>query len=223
MDFFTPGGMKLEDSESWAEASAAYKAGLDVARFWQPDARTALTEITEYPPAHQDVEGIWEIYYWSPSQVKGLLVKLNPQLEPLGKEEWGAFYRDRVLQVAAEYIGQFGFEYAPEVSQPGPENLSFVFRRAAADSIYEFVDVQISTSVMLTPPPRRFTINLVKNPGDRPLFGTGGGFETRLSAVIPGSKPDFWWAFRDELEYSLKLREAFEKIRESGLEILEKN
>jgi hypothetical protein len=210
----------FDDSESWAEATNAYRAALPHARQWQPDARTALTETTEYPPAHVNEEGEWEIYFWSPGQVGGLLIFLSPELELLRQEEWGGFYRDTVVRLANEMLGAYGFSYAAEVSPPGPEGLSFVLRRQGQADQYDFIDVQISTSVMLTPPPRRFTINLVKNKGDRPLFGANGGYEVRLSTLFSTPKPDFWWGFKNEEEYEARLREAFLQTIEFGLPAL---
>jgi len=208
---------ELDDADSWADATAAYRAGLATARQWQPDARTALTEATEYPPAHINNEGEWEIYYWSTTGVKGLLLFLDEGLGLLRQEEWGSFYRDVAVRVGTEFLDPHGFSYTQEVSQPGPEGLSFVFRKSNPVGLTQFVDVQISTSVMLTPPPRRFTINLVQNPGERPLFGASGGFEARLSAILPNAKPDFWWSFKDESEYEARLREAFSQTVEYGL------
>ncbi len=217
-------GPILDDSESWAEASAAYQAGLKYARAWQADARTALVDVGEYPPAHQSEAGLWEVLYWSPGAVKGLRLLLNDQLGLAGQSEWGAFYRETARRVGAEGLGQAGFEFAPEVSQPGPDGLAFVFRRPspAKPDYFEFVDVQLSTSVMLTPPPRRFTVNLVVNEGKRPMFGQFGGWEGRLGQFLPNPNPDKWWPFKDEIEYESQLRSALSDTLTYGLPVLEK-
>jgi hypothetical protein len=207
------------DEEEWFEARGAYKAALKIARQWQSDARTALVEAGEYPPAHVNENGEWEVQFWSPGARKGLLVFLNSQLEALRQQEWGAFYQEMAQKVGAEILGPQGFEYVPEISQPGPDGLSFVFRRPSPSypNQHDFIDLQISTSVMLTPPPRRFTINLVRNNGDRPMFGQFGGYESRLSVLLPDSKPDFWWSFKTEAEYEERLREAFKAVVQHGL------
>jgi hypothetical protein len=208
----------LDDSDSWAEASAAYQAGLAYARKWQADARTALVDVGEYPPAYQNEESNWLISYWSPTAWKGLNLTLDPQFEPVGQTEWGAFYRETVERVGAELLGPHRFSFVPEIGQPGPDGLSFVFRRPAQDSNgNEFIDVQISASVMLTPPPRRFTINLVRNFGERPLFGAFGGWEGRLGQFLPQPQPDKWWAFKDEVEYEAELRLALAEAVTYGL------
>ncbi len=208
-----------ENSEDWFEARAAYKAGLKVARQWQSEARTALVDTDEYPPAHVNEEGEWEAQYWSPTTRKGLIVFLNKDLEVLRQTEWGAFYEAMAVAASQEILAGQGFSYNPEIGRPGPEALSFVFQRPSPTypNQSDFIDVQISTSVMLTPPPRRFTINLVRNNGDRPMFGQFGGYETRLAAVIPDYKPDFWWSFKTEQEYETQLREAFGLIIQYGL------
>ncbi len=209
----------LDDSDDWFEARAAYKAGLKIARQWQSDARTALVDVGEYPPAHVNEDGLWEVQYWSPAARKGLVVFLDKQLEVARQTEWGAFYQDLAAKVGTEILGSQGFSYVPEISQPGPDGLSFVFRRPSTSfsNQHDFVDVQISTSVMLTPPPRRFTINLVRNNGERPMFGQFGGFETRLSTLLPDAKSDYWWSFKTEEEYEARLHEAFQAVVQYGL------
>lgn len=209
----------LDDSDEWFEAQGAYKVGLKVARQWQAEARTALVDVGEYPPAHQNEVGEWEIQYWSPTARKGLVVFLDKQLTPLRQQEWGAFYEEKARQLGVTFLEPQGFSYVRELGSPGPDGLSFIFRRQSPTypNQHEFVDLQISTSVMLTPPPRRFTVNLIRNNGERPLFGQFGGFETRLSAVLPNSKADYWWSFKSEEEYEARLREAFEGVLEYGL------
>ncbi len=209
----------LDDSDDWFEAQRAYKTGLGVARRWQSDARTALVDIGEYPPAHLDDNGMWEAQYWSPAVRKGLVVWLTKELATERQAEWGAFYQDIAQAAGTEILGSQGFAYVPEVSPPGPDGLAFVFRRQSPTyrEQHDFVDLQISTSVMLTPPPRRFTINLVRNRGDRPLFGQFGGYETRLGVVLPEPKPDYWWSFKTEAEYEQRLREAFGLVVQYGL------
>jgi hypothetical protein len=221
MGFFNLEEPELDDSDSWTDATEAFKRAIIIARQWQPDARTALTEITEYPPAHLDNNGRWEIFFWSPKVVKGLVLYLDTEYNLLSQNEWGALYRESAIKIGQELLTPHHYEFAADVSQPGPEGLSFVFRRTIPGAQTCFIEVQISTTVMLTPPPRRFTINLVKNVGDRPLFGSNGGFETRLSNLIPGAKPDYWWSFRNESEYEERLREAFESFLKYGLNIME--
>lgn len=220
---FTPDLPDLADdaAEAW-EAHAAYKAGLVFARQWQADAKSALTNLDEYPPAHVNENGEWEISYWSPSSRAGLKLWLDNQHNLRRKEEWGAFYQEIAVKVGTEILGRQDFQYAPEVSFPGPDHLSFVFRRPSATYAgqTDFVDVQISTAVMLTPPPRRFTINLVRNKGERPLFGQFGGYEVRLGVVLPTPNPDKWWSFRNEQEYEARLREVFEDVIKYGLAAL---
>ena len=213
---------RLDDSGDWADATAAYQAGLPVARQWQPDARTALVEPGEYPPAHLNATGEWEIQYWSPGARKGLNLYLSKDHQVLRQEEWGAFYQEKAVEVGKEILGPHGFEYVPEISRPGPDSLSFVFRRPSPtyNGQSDFVDLQISTSVMLTPPPRRLNINLIRNDGDRPMFGQGGGYETRLSALLPDKKVDYWWPFKDEAEYEERLRETFGLVVKYGLAAL---
>src|SRR5690349_3583217 len=159
----------LDDSGDWSDATAAYQAALPMARQWQPDARTALVEPGEYPPAHKNQAGEWEVQFWSPRARAGLNVFLDKERKTLRQEEWGAFYQQTAVEVGREILGPHGFEYAPEIGRPGPESLSFVFRRPSPtySGQHDFVDLQISTSVMLTPPPRRLNVNLVRNEGDR--------------------------------------------------------
>jgi hypothetical protein len=216
INFDTPGPHEYDE---WFEARAAYKAGLQIARAWQNDARTALVEIGEYPPAHVNEDGDWEAQYWSPSARKGLIVFLDGKLELARQEEWGAFYQEMAQKVGAELLAPPGFSYVPEISQPGPDGLSFIFRRPSPTyaNQHDFVDLQISTSVMLTPPPRRFTITLIRSTGERPMFGQLGGYETRLSVVLPDAKPDYWWSFKTEEEYETRLREAFNGVVHYGL------
>lgn len=212
----------LDDSGDWSDATAAYRAALPVARQWQPDARTALVEPGEYPPAHQNQAGEWEAQFWSPGARAGLNVFLDKAHQLLRQEEWGAFYQQTAVGVGREILGPQGFEYVPEIGRPGPESLSFVFRRPSPtySGQSDFVDLQISTSVMLTPPPRRLNVNLVCNEGDRPMFGQGGGFETRLGAILPDKKVDYWWPFKDEAEYEAVLREVFGLVVRYGLAAL---
>ncbi len=216
----------LDDAESWEEASRAYQTGLPYARDWQSDARTALVELGEYPPAHLNAQGQWEILYWSPGTVKGLRLILDQQLNLVSQAKWGAFYLETARQLGDEILGPQRFSFRPEISQPGPDGLSFVFRRPSSDgntdddTTNEFIDIQISTSVMLTPPPRRFTINLVKNAGERPMFGAFGGWEGRLGEFLPTSQPDRWWLFQDEAEYAAQLREALSATVTYGLPAL---
>ena len=73
---------------------------------------------------------------------------------------------------------------------------------------------------MLTPPPRRFTITVVRNSGERPMFGQFGGFERRLATLIPDRKPDYWWSFKTEADYEARLYEAFGAVIEYGLAAL---
>ncbi|MEI7554150.1 hypothetical protein [Candidatus Chlorohelix sp.] len=221
MGFFNLEEPELNDSESWADATEAFKRGIIIARQWQPDARTALTEIADYPPAHLNEKKSWEIFFWSPKAIKGLVLYLDTEYNLLNQNEWGVFYRESVIKIGQELLAPYHYGFAEDVSQPGPEQFSFVFRRTIIGAQTCFVDVQISTTVMLTPPPRRFTINLVKNAGESPLFGSSGGFETRLSNLIPGTKPDYWWSFRNESEYEKQLREAFGSFLKYGLNIME--
>ncbi|MBN9388640.1 MAG: hypothetical protein J0I20_11350 [Chloroflexi bacterium] len=212
----------LDDSGNWAGATAAYQAGLAAAQQWEPDARTALVEPGEYPPAHLTQAGEWEIQYWSPGARKGLNLYLSKDHQVLRQEEWGAFYQQKAVEVGSEILGPQGFVYVPEISRPGPDSLSFVFRRPSPTYAgqNDFVDLQISTSVMLMPPPRRLNINLVRNTGDRPMFGQGGGYETRLGAILPDKKLDYWWPFKDEAEYEAQLRETFGLVVKYGLAAL---
>lgn len=212
----------LDDSGNWADATAAYRAALPFARQWQPDARTALVEWGEYPPAHLNQAGEWEIQFWSPGVRVGLNLFLDKDHKVLRQQEWGAFYQQKAVQVGQEILGPQNFEYVPEISHPGPESLSFVFRRPSLtySGQQDFVDLQISTSVMLTPPPRRLNINLVRNEGDRPMFGQFGGFETRLGAILPEQKLDYWWPFKDEAEYEARLCETFGLVVQHGLAAL---
>ncbi|MDB5082340.1 MAG: hypothetical protein JWP00_4264 [Chloroflexi bacterium] len=209
----------LADSDNWSDATAAYKAGLPAAQKWQPDARTALVEWGEYPPAHLNQAGEWEIQLWSPAARQGLNLFLSKDLQVLRQQEWGSFYQAKAVEVGQEILGPQGFEYVPQISRPGPESLSFVFRRPSPtyEGQSDFVDLQISTSVMLTPPPRRLNINLVRNEGERPMFGQFGGFETRLGAILPDKKTDYWWLFKDEAEYEARLRETFGLVVQYGL------
>jgi len=208
----------LDDSDSWAEASQAFQVGLSFAHLWQADARTALVDVGEYPPAHQNAQSNWEVLYWSPGLVKGLRLILDQTLNLVEQSEWGGFYLETAQRVGQEILGPEGFSFVLEIGQPGPDGLSFVFRRSAAiDEANEFVDIQLSTSVMLTPPPRRFTINLVRNEGLRPLFGANGGWEKRLGHILPQPQPDRWWSFKDETEYEGQLREALAAVISYGL------
>lgn len=211
-----------DNDDGWFEARDAYKAGLKAARLWQADARTALVEAGEYPLAHVNANGQWEIQYWSPAARKGLVVLVSKELQVVGSAEWGAFYQVMAVKVATELLASYGFRYLPEVSQPGPDGLSFVFRRASTTyhNQHDFIDLQISTSVMLTPPPRRFTITLVRNSGEHPMFGQFGGFERRLATLIPDVKPDYWWSFKTEAEYEARLYEAFGAVIHYGLAAL---
>ncbi|HEX2915228.1 MAG TPA: hypothetical protein VH186_30970 [Chloroflexia bacterium] len=208
-----------DDGDDWFEARNAFKAGLKIARQWQPDARSALIEVEEYPPAHVNEEGEWEAQYWSPGARKGLVVYLDKELQPIRQEEWGTFYQEMAVKAGNEILGPQGFSYAPEISPPGPDGLSFIFRRQSPTyrNQHDFVDVQISTSVMLTPPPRRFTINLIRNNGDRPLYGQFGGYEARLGTLLPEPKMDYWWSFKTEEEYEAKLYETFRLVVQYGL------
>lgn len=212
----------LDDSEDWFEARNAYKTGLKTARAWQPDARTALVDVEDYPPAHVNEEGQWEAQYWSPNARKGLVVFLSKELELLRQEEWGAFYQEQAQAIGSEILGRHSFTYVPEISTPGPDGLSFVFRRPSPTypNQNDFIDIQISTSVMLTPPPRRFTINLIRNQGDRPVHGQWGGYTMRLGNVLPEPKLDYWWSFKTEEEYAEKLREALNLVVQHGLATL---
>jgi hypothetical protein len=212
----------LDDSGNWAGATAAYQAALPAARQWQPDARTALVEWGEYPPAHLNQAGEWEVQLWSPQARKGLLLFLNKDLQVLREQEWGAFYQEIAARVGREILGPQGFEYVPEISRPGPDSLSFVFRRPSPtfSGQHDFVDLQISTSVMLTPPPRRLNLNLVRNEGERPLFGALGGYEPRLGAILPEPKLDYWWPFKDEAGYEASVREVFGLVVQYGLAAL---
>ena len=209
----------VEASEDWSAAQGAYRAGLLVARQWQPDARSALVEIGEYPPAHVNEEGQWESHYWSPAARNGLIVYLDQKLAPVGQQEWGGFYQEMAVRVGQAVLGTQGFSYVPQISAPGPDRLSFVFRRPSPTypNQQDFVDLQISTSVMLTPPPRRFTINLIRSTGDRPMFGQIGGYETRLGNLLPEPKIDYWWSFKTEEEYEARLNETFGLVVEYGL------
>ncbi len=212
----------VEENEDWSASRTAYRAGLLVARQWQPDARSALVEVNEYPPSHINAEGNWESQYWSPAGRVGLTVWLDQALQTVGQHQWGAFYQVVAAQVGSEVLGSQGFLYVPEIGTPGPDGLSFIFKRPSPTYAgqTDFVDVQISTSVMLTPPPRRFTINLIRSNGDRPQFGQAGGFETRLGSLLPESKPDLWWSFKSEAEYEAELRETLGLVVQFGLAAL---
>lgn len=209
------------DEPESEEVREAYRAGVEFARAnWQPDARTAVTALEETATAHQNQSGEWEMLLWSATARRGLRVFLDRELKVSRHEEWGAFYEATARQVGDEILGHHGFSYAREVSFAGPDNLSFVFRRQSPTYAeqYDFVDIQISSSIMLTPPPRRFTVNLLRNKGERPAFGGEfGGYEQRLAAVIPDMQPDYWWSFKTEEDYAQKLREALQAVVQHGL------